>query len=377
MVSTLALADPRGAPREYKYEATLDLAKLAVAVRGDRIKIEHVADRTLELFNRTLRLVDDCRQDRVRPGPDAVDAGRFVPEHEDLRKRFLFAEALGSYAALHNLLDGYCPAYRLSVDYADKARIAALTKKEVQVLEEYHDQIHKALVHANQYLQESLTSGYTEDELHELISILMEARDRCETLTAIIGTHLIIEVETAVRKLYEIQEKIRAVQRTIDGIFLVDSEVMFIPTDELIEIVNNIFNAIGNPFVAENIDGLLLLAARNLLIQAIAFHSYYGKQQIYNVFAKKHTTISRGLIAHHIRSEIRKLFKACKASNKLVLTRVVNAVEEEFQISVSAIQTEAEQSAVEAVDLLIPKEPPPPPPTKPGIFARLAAWLFR
>ena len=37
----------------------------------------------------------------------------------------------------------------------------------------------------------------------------------------------------------------------------------------------------GNPFVAEHIDGLLLLAARNLLIEAVSFYSYYGKQQIY------------------------------------------------------------------------------------------------
>jgi hypothetical protein len=376
MMSTLALAEPPPAPLEHKDEATLDLAKFAMAVRGDRIKVERIADRTLELFKRTLRLADDRRQDCVPRERDTVDAERFVPEHEDLRKRFLFAEALGSYSALHDLLDGYSPAYRLAAGHSDKARIAALTKTEVQALDQYHRRIHQALVHANQYLRESVIGGYTEDELHELISILMEARERCETLTAILGTHLIIEVEAAVRRLYEIHQKIHTVQRTIDGIFLVDSEVMFIPTDELIEIVNNIFNAIGNPFVAEHVDGVTLLAARNLLIQTIAFHSYYGKQQIYNVFAKKHATVSRGLIAHHVRAEIRKLFKACKAGNKLVLTRVVNAVEEEFQISVAAIRAEAEKSAVAAVDLLIPKEPPPPA-RKPGIMARLAAWLFR
>ena len=56
----------------------------------------------------------------------------------------------------------------------------------------------------------------------------------------------------------------------MSGVFLVDSEVMFIPTQELTNCVNTIFEALGNPYFAEKADGVMLLAARNLLIEVIA-----------------------------------------------------------------------------------------------------------
>ena len=170
---------------------------------------------------------------------------------------------------------------------------------------------------------------------------------------------------------------ISAGRKSIDGIFLVDSEVLFIPTLDLVKCVDTIFAAIGNPFVAEHIDGILLLAARNLLIETVSFYSYYGKQQIYNVFRRRQSTISGWLIAHHVRLEIRKLFTACQTDNKLVLTRIMDNVAREFEISVETIQEEAERSAVQAVNLLIPPEPVPGPPAKTGLLERLASWLFR
>jgi hypothetical protein len=38
-------------------ESTLDLAVLAQVARGDRIEVERITDRTLELFDRTLKIV--------------------------------------------------------------------------------------------------------------------------------------------------------------------------------------------------------------------------------------------------------------------------------------------------------------------------------
>jgi hypothetical protein len=67
-----------------------------------------------------------------------------------------------------------------------------------------------------------------------------------------------------------------------------------------------------------------LLAAPSLLIETVSFYSYYGKQQIYNVFRRRQATISGRLIAHHVRLKIRKLFTACKTDNKLVLTRIMD-----------------------------------------------------
>jgi len=188
--------------------------------------------------------------------------------------------------------------------------------------------------------------------------------------------HLIYEIEMSVRQLYAFQENIRTVKRSIDGIFLVDSEVMFMPTNDLVRIVNNLFKAVGNPFVAEHIDGIMLLAARNLLIYAVSFYSYYGKQQIYTVFKRNNATVNRSMITHHIRSEIKKLFRACTTENRLVLKRVMNDAEREFEISVDSIHAEAERSAVAVVNQLIPEPPVPPPPPK-TLLQRISHWLFR
>ncbi|TDJ67072.1 MAG: hypothetical protein E2O35_04785 [Proteobacteria bacterium] len=362
---------------ETEVEATLDLYVLAQVARGDRVDVEQIAERTLELFQRTLRIVEDQSAQGGGKILDPLSLDRFVPEYGDLRQRFLFAEALGSYSTLHDLLDDYSPAYRLSIDYGKKARSSRLSDTEVRALEDYRDQIHRALLHANEYLLANVACGYTAEELHELNDILMEARSRFESVTAILGTQLIVEIEDAVRRLFAFQEKIRSVQRSVDGIFLVDSEVMFMPTNDLINIINNLFKAIGNPFVAENIDGVLLLAARNLLIQAVSFYSYYGKQQIYTVFKKNQTTVNRSVITHHIRSEIKQLFRACTMNNTLILKRIVNNAEREFEISLNSIRCAAERSAVEHVNRLFPEAAASPPPAPPTLIQRISDWLFR
>ncbi len=185
----------------------------------------------------------------------------------------------------------------------------------------------------------------------------LAARDR--EITRILGTHLMHEIEAAVRRLAELSLKIHSVEHTVSGIFLVDSEVMFIPTNELIRCVNTLFEGLGNPHLAREIDGVTLLAARNLLIEVVAFFSYYGKHQIYNLVSRhrgRNTTVA---ITYRIRSEIRKLFEACKRDNKLVLTRVVENAERDFELSVEAIQQEAEASAVAAVIRILPPEAPP------------------
>ena len=149
------------------------------------------------------------------------------------------------------------------------------------------------------------------------------------------------------------------------------------PTIVRYQIVNDLFKAVGNPYVAENIDGMLLLAARNLLIEAVSFYSYYGKEQIYNVFRRGQTTVNRSAISHHIRSEIRKLFRACITENKLVLKRMMLNAEREFEISVEAIQQAAEERAIDIVNKLIPEEAAAPPPPPPGFLSRVKTWLFR
>ena len=379
MVELALVPDLAESPRTTDFEVTVDLAVLAQVNRGDKIAIEVNADKTLELFDRTLKVVSDTEAHTPENGEPAAaqNPNRFIPEHGDLRQRFLFAETLGSYSTLHDLLDRYSPAYRMSETFHGKVQKSKLGEQQIRVLEEYRAQIHEALIHANQYLLANVNAEYTEEELQQLNEILTEAKDRFETVTAILGMQLIHNVEDAVRKLYSFQEKMRTVRRSIDGVFMVDSEVMFIPTNELVKIVNDLFKAVGNPYVAENIDGMLLLAARNLLIEAVSFYSYYGKEQIYNVFKRGQTTINRAAISHHIRGEIRKLFRACITENKLVLKRLMVNAEREFEISVEAIQSAAEEKAIDIVHKLIPEEPAPPPPPPPGFLSRVKTWLFR
>lgn len=356
--------------------ATLDLAALAGIGRGDRVEIDGPRHVTLDLFEKTLQLVSDVDQARAR-GETTDYAPHFLPQEEDLRARFKFAEALGSYATLNSLLDHYAPAYALSRAMDEVGAVGEISLAQIAQLEEYRDQIEAALRHAAEFLAEHSIASFSSEELHELNEILGEARRRFHALDTLLGLRLIHDVEQAVQRLYRYLEKIQTVQRTLTGIFLVDSEIMFLPANELVKIVQDIFKAIGNPFVIEHIDGTLLLAARNLLIQVISFYSYYGREQIYHVLGAHQGKSGRGQIASYIRDEIRMLFSVCKSNNKLVLTRVMDSAEREFELSIEAIQVEAANRAIVAVERLMPVKVVLPQRKPRGLIQRLSHWLFR
>lgn len=355
---------------------TVDLAELAGIARGDRVRVQNLANRTLDLFAQTLDLVAEGTRE-VRDGPAPNPAVRFLPQTEDLRARFKFAEILGSYATLNTLLDRYAPAYELTRTMVDTSHVQVLSDDEVALLQEYRDDIQEALDNASRQFAMCESVNFSLEELRELNEILSEARNRFESLERVLGMRLIHDVERALERLCELREKIGAVQRNVSGIFLIDSEIMFVPANDLAHIIEDIFKAIGNPFVVENIDGTLLLAARNLLIQVMSFYAYYGREQIYRVFASQQGRAGRGKVADYIRQEIHLLFSLCKADNKLILTRVMDSAEREFEISIEAIQNEATNRAIAEVEGLMPTPPPRPPPPPPGLIKRLARWLFR
>ena len=256
-----------------------------------------------------------------------------------------------------------------------RAQTRRLRAEEVRIVEEYHQQVMDSLKNKDRYLLANRLEDFSHEELYELYEMLKAAKARAQELSEILGVHLIHEIEHSVQQLHDLREKIRAVDKTISGIFLVESEVMFIPTYDLIKYVHNIFKAVGNPFVANNVDGVLLLVGRNLLIDVISFYSYYGKQQIYNAFAKRGGAAKGQVIAMHIRHEIRNLFKAVIADNKLVLTRVMKDVEREFELSVEAIQYEAEELAIEQVKVFLPREEMVRVQQKKGWFKKMLGWL--
>jgi len=371
MILAAAVPDP-------DYVRTLDLAALAGVDVRDVIEIRGFRHRTIELFEVTQKLVDTadaaCGEPPLAPSAPSV---RYLPQEADLRARFKLAEALGSYATLNSLLDRYAPAYRLTHAASSATSVAAISANEIAQIEDYRDQIEDALRHAAEHLASGSMANYSATELSELNAILHEARARFHTIESVLGMRLIHDVELGVQRLAQLYEKTQTVQRTVSGIFLVDSEVMFLPAQELVRIVEAIFKAIGNPFVVAHIDGTLLLAARNLLIQVVSFYSYYGREQIYQVMGTHPGKGARGQIATCIRAEIKLLFAACKASNKLILTRVMDHAEREFELSIEAIQIEATKRAIVAVERLIPVRPSLPLPARHGVLRRLARWLFR
>jgi len=374
------MATPRASAQSF--EQTLDLWELARVLKNEHVEVQKVQDRTDELFQKTLKLLRSGRgalheETAPAPGPWPWPQGgsRYIPENEDLRKIYLFAEALGGYERLHDLINQYSPGRTLFRRYGDKVGKVVLREHEFRALEEYQRQINEALKNAHQYLLSNPMDHFSAQELHELFELLSTAMKRSRDLNRLIGAHLMHRVEQAVHRLHEYRDKMRSVERTVDGIFLVDSEVMFISTGELIDCVDAIFQSIGNPYFAEHVDGVLLLAARNLLIEVVSFQSYYGKQQIYNLCQRGGSAANRRAISQRIRDEVRKLFEACEADNKLVLTRVMKHARREFEISVEAIEMEAVQTAFEEVRRFIPEEPAEVPRRKRGLIARLLGWL--
>lgn len=377
--------DPAAAPGNLA-EMTLDLAAIAGLAPGDQVRIQGINNSTLDLFERTFELLSSGEfapgDDTIPPAPlpggsSAAPEIRYLPQHDDLRARFKFAEVLGSYGTLNSLLDRFAPVIELSETMVRTSRVGELSVQEVAMLEDYREQVRLALEHASAHLAVSSIAEFTSEELGELNDILNEARRRYHELDTVLGMRLIHDVEKAVQRLRQICEKVASVERSLTGIFLVESEIMFVPSAELIKLVDDIFKAIGNPFVVDNIDGTLLLAARNLLIQVVCFYAYYGREQIYQLCGGNQGKTGRSKVATYIRDEIRVLFSACKANNKLVLTRVMSNTEREFEISVEAIQTEAARQAITEVNRLMPARPVIPKPPARSLLARLAGWLFR
>ena len=363
--------------------ATLDLAELARVERGDRVEVGRVGDSTLELFDETLALVRREVGDTGAPPETSAETPRsstgaqgFVPENDDLRSIYFLAEALGGYETFHDLFNAHSPGNALQARFREKAQLQALSDSDVRSLRDYQEQIHQALRSANNYLKESAADELSRDELTALHEVILTASARSKDINQIMGVHLMHAVENCVQRLHEIWSMTQNVDASVDGIFLVNSEVMFIPTNELIALVSVVFEAVGNSYLARNVDGVLLLAARNLIIDVCAFHSYYGKHQIYNALSKAGNTVNTALITARIRREISKLFAVCAKDNRLVLTRVMKDAEREFEISVHAIQVEAEHSAMEAVKRFLPAaEGPRPAPPKQGLLRRMLGWF--
>lgn len=357
-------------------ERTINLAAMAGISPGDRVVLQPSPDKTAELFDHTIDLLQRSNRHDVVSGPAKPRTG-FIPQEEDLRSRFKLAEVLGSYATLNTLLDRYAPAFALTQSITGTASVAHLSQREIAMLEDYRAQIHLALQHASGQIEAIKVADFTLDELQELNTVLSEAKARHRALETVIGMRLIYDVEQAVDALYSLCEKISSVQRSITGVFFINSEIMFVPSASLVKIVDEIFRAIGNPFVVENIDGTLLLAARNMLIQVMSFYAYYGREQIYRLIGTDHGKNAKLRVAGQIKGEIRALFNACKANNKLVLTRVMENTEREFELSVEALQIEAANRAIAEVQALVPPKPVKPKAAPTGFLHRLSRWLFR
>ncbi|MDX1518492.1 MAG: hypothetical protein R3318_00110, partial [Gammaproteobacteria bacterium] len=229
---------------------TLDLAEFAHIGPDETVMVGHIADRTQDLFDRTLELFElDGTDADDQVNDNASLANRFIPLHDDLRSIYLFAEALGGYEHVNELVNENSPANLLSARLEKLLEQDFLKPEDVRILEEQHSNLNIALENANRYLKQHAIEEFTRQELIELHHLLVNASIRSKQITELLGRHKIIEIEKAVQTLYEFHAKIHSVENTISCIFMVDSAVLFIPTLDLIECFNTIFSGVGNPYL--------------------------------------------------------------------------------------------------------------------------------
>lgn len=365
-------------PRTHKddraLQQTVDLQALAMVGKGEQVVVGPIPDQTLDAFDQTLQIM---RQEgmAVEQAPGAEEYAAYRPKDKELRKVFVFAEILGGYDAFNDITRPDSPRQRLSEQYGRTVLQRELRREELERLEEFHTELKSAIENARAFYRETRLNGMTQAEMHELYGLVIKARAMAKEITEVMGRNLILQIEAAVERLNAIRQKALSVERTVSGVFLVDDEVMYIPGNELVDAINTIFKGVGNPYLAGHVDGVLLLAARNLLIEVVSFYSYYGKHQIYQLFKQGHT-VDRRRITMRIRNEIRRILYACKVDNKLVLTRIMDKEAQQLDLSIEAITREAEREAVEAVIRILPQgEPPPPPPRKKRWWKRFLGWV--
>lgn len=371
------IATPK-AKRPVSPSGTVDIRRLAMIGENERIEVEPVQDKTIDAFDQTLAIIHE-ESDIDEAGDGFSDTIirhiKEAPKDSDLRKVFVFAEILGGYDAFNDLYREQSPAFGLSETLGETVLHRELTARELKTLEDYHQALSTAVDNARTYYRETRLKGLSVKEMQELYTMASRARDKVKEINEILGKHLILKIESAIERLNEIRLKALGVERSISGIFLVEDEVMYIPVDELQEAIEVIFKGVGNPYLARNIDGVMLLAARNLLIEVVSFFAYYGKHQIYQLFATE-KAVDRKRVVLRIRNEIRKILNACKEDNKLVLTRIMDKEEEQLDLSIEAIQREAEAKAVYEVSAFMPVESEPVKVEEaPGLFRRLFRWL--
>jgi len=347
------------APFDQTVEATLNLGEIANVRRGEKVQVRPEKVYAEDAFQRTLTLLSLERSDVVRERSkqlSSAEAARdeYVPDNAQLRTVFLFAEAVGGYEKLHDLVYAYSPGLNLIEVVRETVAQTPLRPLQLRDLTAYRMQILEAMASAQAYLQDHGTTDFSNDDVRQLYELLTEAQSRAIQIDKILGQNLMHELNAAVVLLHTYAEKMRSVEETLSGVFLVESEVMFIPPNELIRCVDAIFRGVANPYLAANVDGVTLLAARNLLIQVVAFYSYYGKTQIYKMLNRAGATQGTFGITTYVRREIRQIFEACQVKNRLVLRRVMQDAAQEFELSVSAIQRAAEETAVENVRRMMP-----------------------
>lgn len=353
-------------------ERTLDFRRLAMLQRGEQVRVERKRDYTLDAFDQTLELMGAAGS-AGRLEVSAFDIN-VLPQDNDLRRVFKYAEILGGYDAVNDISRADSPTRRMARVYGQEVLVRELTTPELHQLEDMHAELKTAVDNAKARYRETRLDGLTVEEMQELYAMVVKARDLAREINEIIGKHLLVQIERAVARLHRIRQDILKVEPTVSGIFLVDDEVMFIAETELAGCIETIFKGVGNPYLANTVDGVLLLAARNLLIEVVSFYSYYGKHQIYQLF-RGNQAVDRRRVMLRIRNEVRKVLEACKESNKLVLTRIMEAEEQRLDLSIEAIQREAEQEAVDAVIRIFPEPPAPPERPRRGLVRRFLRWL--
>jgi hypothetical protein len=159
-------------------DKTLDLSDIANLRPGETVEVRRLGtteddfEKTLELL--TTRVARGSRTSETSAGhtqpldpqqqtPRVRKPDEFVPQDEQLRSVFLFAEAVGGYQQFHDLVYKYSPGLSLIARVSSTVAKEPLRPLQTRDLTEYRDQIVVGLAAARTYLTEHGRSAYLPD----------------------------------------------------------------------------------------------------------------------------------------------------------------------------------------------------------------------
>ncbi len=348
-----------------------DMRSIAGVGKGEKIEVEKLPEVTLDFVKGVLHILEQEKKTAKELAEDEKKSAEPYKFDEitdlDLRTVNIEAELFGGYDLYNELVSDHVPTLQILKDFADKEDTSGLTEQEAKILEQHVHDVSEALDNVKKNITHEKLKSMHKAELEELHDIIVAAIDRYGKIVRILGSYNLEKLTDVIAILYEYNNKIQGVDKTVTGISMVESEFLFIPDEELAECIDILFIGIGNPYFVNHVDPAYLLAARKLLIHSIGFYCYYGKEGLSGDRAAG-TDVDPGKIHSRVRNELKKLLRFFNHDNKITITcTTTQNTTELVEFSIKSITEEAELYAMDLV-----RHTQPGRNAKPKLFRRKA-----